>query len=115
VASIQKAKKSKANVKIDPGLKQFLETQENLLEDYLGTARGKRREKKKCACTLVRGPNDQLFLVSETKVKQVKDQDQVNQFLEDLNDLVEEYLAHIDPRLITGPGVHVGTAEIFPK
>ena|SRR5438270_3324622 len=117
MARTQKAKKSKANAKIDPVLKRFLETQEKLLEDYLGNARGKRREKQSCACTLVRGPNDKLLLVTEKKVKEFNDQDQVrvNHFLEDLNELVGEYLEHIDPRLIAGPGVHVGTAEIFPK
>jgi hypothetical protein len=109
------AGESKANVKNDPGLKEFLRIQEKLTEDYLGISRGKLK-KKRCAHTLVRGPNGELLVVGKKRIIPVKDQDQVDRFLEDLNDLVSDYIAkHIDPRLVAGPGVHVGTPEIFPK
>jgi hypothetical protein len=108
--------KSKANAKIDLGLDDFLETQKKLTEDYLGNPRGKLRNRN-CTYTLVRDPNGNYFLVSEKECPiPVKDKDQVHYFLQDLNDLVTDYIAkHINRELVAGPGVHVGTAEIFPK
>jgi hypothetical protein len=116
MARTQKAKRVDANVKDDPGLKEFLETQEKLTEDYLGNPRGKRRNKN-CAYTLVRSPQGDYFLVSKNKPPiPVKHNDEVHQFLQDLNDLVSDYLAkHERLDMVAGPGVHVGTAEIFPK
>jgi hypothetical protein len=110
-----KRKKPKAKVTDDPGLRDFLRSQEKLTEDYLGNARGK-RTKKSCAYTLFRGPNEELFLVSKKKVIQVKDQDQADQFLDDVNQLVSDYFSKQLPKgFVTGPGVHVGTSKIFPK
>src|SRR5689334_17882583 len=98
MARKRKAKKSKANVKIDSGLDEFLEAQKRLTEDYLGNPRGK-RTKNSCAYTLVRGPKGQLLMVSDKKVTQVKDHC-VDEFFDDLNELVRLYLEHIDPRLV---------------
>lgn len=116
--------KSKANAKCDPGLDHFLDTQKKLTEDYIGNPRGKLRNMN-CAYTLVRDPQGNYCMVSETKCPiQIKDPIEVAQltkFLEDLNGLVSDYLDkhvfHTDPggRMGAGPGVHVGTAEIFPK
>jgi hypothetical protein len=111
MARTQKAKKSKTNVKTNPGLDKFLDDQKKLTEDYVGKPRGKRATKS-CAYTLVRGPNDELLLVSKKQVIQIKDQDQ---FFEDLNQLVSDYLGKHIGRFVNGPGVHVGTAKIFPK
>src|SRR4249919_223663 len=105
-----KRKKPKANVTDDPGLRDFLRTQEKLTEDYLGNARGKGTENS-CAYTLFRGPNEELFLVSKKEVIRVKDQDQVDQFLNDLNQLVSDYISkHLPKGFVQGPGVHVGTS-----
>jgi hypothetical protein len=110
-----KRKKPKAKVTDDPGLRDFLRIQEELTEDYLGNTRGK-GTKKSCACTLFRGPNEELFLVSKNEVIRVKDQDQVNQFLDHLNQLVSDYIPkHLPKGAVQGPGVHVGTSRIFPK
>jgi hypothetical protein len=112
--------KSKANVKDDPGLKQFLRTQEKITEDYLDNPRPRHRSRS-CAYTLVRDPQGNYCLVSETKcpipIKDKAEVAQLTQFLNDLNELVSDYLAkHCGHReLIAGPGVHVGTPEIFPK
>jgi hypothetical protein len=111
-----KRKKPKAKVTDDPGLRDFLRSQEKLTEDYLGNAPGKRTKESSCAYTLFRGPNEELFLVSKKKVIQVKDQDQVDQFLNDLNQLVSDYISkHLPKGFVQGPGVHVGTSRIFPK
>jgi hypothetical protein len=114
MAKTQKAKKSKSNAKIDPGLKEFLGIQEKLTQDYLGKSHGK-FGKRRCDWTLVRGPKGKILVVGKKRIFPVNDQDRVDQFLDDLNDLVTDYLQHIDPRLVAGPGVHVGTAIIFPK
>jgi hypothetical protein len=110
----KKSSGEKVNVKDDPGLMEFLKTQEKLTRDYEGKTRGKRRLNS-CEYTLVRGPNQELLLVSAKKVIEIPKNDKDNQFLDDVNQLVRDYFAKYIPNLKTGPGVHVGTAEIFPK
>jgi len=116
MARKRKTKKSKANVKIDSGLDEFLEAQKRLTEDYLGNPRGKRTYRN-CPYTLVRDPKGNYFLVSERQCPiPVKDTADVHNFLQDLNVLVSDYIEkHIAAPLHAGTGVHVGTPEIFPK
>ena len=118
MARTQKAKKSKANAKKkDPWLDPFLETQKRLTEDYLGNPREKGGHRK-CDFTLVRDANGQYWKVSTDHCpEKVGNNEELQRFLEDLNDLVSLYFhKHCGHRGITaGTGVHVGTPEIFPK
>ena len=117
MARTQKAKKkSKTNVKT-PWLDQFLETQKRLTEDYLGNPREKGSHRK-CDFTLVRDASGQYWKVSTDHCpEKVGNSEELQLFLDDLNELVTLYLhKHCGHRgITTGPGVHVGTPEIFPN
>jgi hypothetical protein len=77
-----------------------------------------KRGASKRSYALVQASNGKYYLVSAepgTVTTPVKDQSGLKKFLEDLDDLLSDYLEKHQGPMVAGPGVHLAAPDIFPN